>query len=61
MSFYIIIGNILKPLLNMESGDYSRKSHLLVSLMLRIKFSRPKRKMKERKKTKNNTLTNGHG
>lgn len=55
MSFYIIIGNILKPLLNMESGDYSRKSHLLVSLMLRIKFSRPKKKMKERKKKQKTT------
>lgn len=43
ITFYITISNVLKPLLNMENGDYSRKSHLVVSFMLGIKIIRQKK------------------
>lgn len=43
MTLYITIGNILKPLLNMENGNPSRKSHSIVSLILKVKIVRQKK------------------
>lgn len=49
-TFSITIGNTLKPLLNVESEDRSRKRHSVVSVMLEIKIIRQKK-----------LSTSGHG